>query len=182
MPVFRILVIAAFCIGSAVGEDKPAVPQFTYRVLGLFSLEREKDLRKCFQEMSGMSVVGINFDDAEITLAFRPEKQFPGTKPDQVLESLDQKLRQLSHHTFGIKPRRMTPRDKLEKVDISVVGLDCQACCLAVYEAVAKIDGVEQAAVSLRDGKLSALIDPKKTDRAKLEEPLNKLGVLPTKP
>ena len=43
----------------------------------------------------------------------------------------------MTHHTFGVKPRRTVPRDKLQQVVIPVAGLDCKACCLAAYEAVA---------------------------------------------
>ena len=47
---------------------------------------------------------------------------------------------------------------------------------LAAYEAVANIDGVEQATASFKDGRVTALIDPTKTDRAKLEDALKKKG------
>jgi copper chaperone CopZ len=65
---------------------------------------------------------------------------------------------------------------------IPAAGLDCKACCLAAYEAVAAIDGVEQATASFKEGKITALIDPARTDPAKLEDALRKKGVSLGKP
>ncbi len=79
--------------------------------------------------------------------------------------------------TNGVQPRRTVPRDKLTRVVIPIAGLDCKACGLAAYEAVAKIDGVEQAAASFREGRLTALIDPAKTNREQLEDALKKKQV-----
>ena len=73
--------------------------------------------------------------------------------------------------------RRTTARDKLQTVVIPAAGLDCKACCLAAYEGISGIDGVEQATASFKEGKITALIDPTKTDKAKLEEALRKKGV-----
>ena len=48
---------------------------------------------------------------------------------------------------------------------------------LAAYEAVYKLDGVERATASFREGRVTALIDPSKTDRKALEDALKKRGV-----
>jgi hypothetical protein len=175
--------------GPIAAADKPAKAEpkperVTYKVLGLFSPDREKDLRAAFKdELPDITLVAVNFDDGEITVEYVPGKVFPGAKkPEQVVEQLDQKVRQATHHTFGVKPRRTVPRDKLERVVVPVAGLDCKACCLAAYEIVARIDGVEQATASFKDGKVTALIDPKKTDRAALEDALRKRGVSIGKP
>lgn len=72
--------------------------------------------------------------------------------------------------------RQTTPRGKLTEVVIPVAGLDCKACCLAAYEAVAGIDGVVRATARFKDGRVTVTIDPAKTDRAKLEDALTKKG------
>ena len=173
-----VLLTAALLAGAAAADEKPAKPErFTYRVTGLFAPDREKDLRDGFKDLPGLTLVGVDFDDAEITVEFVPGKAFPGVKPEQVVEQFDQKVRSVTHHTFGVKPRRTVPRDKLQQVVIPVAGLDCKACCLAAYEAVAGIDGVMQATASFKDGRVTARIDPVKTDRAKLEDALRKKGV-----
>jgi copper chaperone CopZ len=168
---------------TVAADDKPANPErITYRVLGLFSADREKDLRAAFEELPDLKLVGVNFDDAEITIEFVPGKVFPGQKPERVVELIDQQVRAQTHHTFSVKPRRTVPRDKLKPVVIPVAGLDCKACSLAAYEAVAAIDGVEQATASFKEGRITALIDPKRTDQTKLEEALRKKGVQLGKP
>jgi copper chaperone CopZ len=175
--------IAAICIltvfvGAVGAADKPAKPErFTYRVLGLFSPDREKDLRKAFEELPDFRLVAVDFEGAEVTIEFDPANAFPGAKPAEVVERFDQKLRQATRHTFGARPRRTVPKEKLVQVVIPVAGLDCKACCLAAYEIVARIDGVEQATAIFKDGKITARIDPARTDRAELEAALRKRGV-----
>src|ERR1019366_3898853 len=104
-------------------------------------------------------------------------KVFPKAKPDQVIQKLDGMLKSASNHTFGIKPLRTIPLEKLKLVEIPVAGLDCIACCLAAYEAIYSLDGVERATVSFRDGWITALIDPEKTDRTRLVTELKARGV-----
>jgi copper chaperone CopZ len=178
-----ILTVVVVPTGRAAADDQSGkAEQVTYRVLGLFSADREKDLRAAFEDLPGLKLVSVNFDDAEITVEFFPGKAFPGSTPEQLVERFDQKLRSVTHHTFGVKPRRAVPRDKLEKVVIPVAGLDCNGCALAAYEAVAGIDGVEQAVASFKEGRVTAMIDPTKTDRVKLEDALRKKGVQLGKP
>ena len=121
--------------------------------------------------------MSIDFKNAEATFEYDPAKAFPGTKPEQVIQQLDNLLKSASNHTFGIKPLRSVPLEKLQLIEIPVAGLDCKACCLAAYEAIYKLEGVERATASFREGRVTALIDPEKTDRAKLEAALKKRGV-----
>jgi len=101
----------------------------------------------------------------------------PGARPEQIIERFDNKLREVSRSTFGIKPICATPRDKLQFIEIPVLGLDCKACCLAAYEAVYKLEGVEQATASFKDGLVTAWIDPQQTNREKLEAALKQRNV-----
>jgi cation transport ATPase len=86
-------------------------------------------------------------------------------------------LRSASRSTFGIKPLRSIPLEKLRLIEIPVAGLDCKACSLGAYEAIYRLDGVERATASFREGRVMALIDPEKMDRARLEAALKKRGV-----
>jgi hypothetical protein len=173
----------------AAQDKKPAkaeskIERVTYRLTGLFSREREKDLRAGFEELSpDFKLIAVNFDDAEITIEFSPAKLWPGQKPERVTELVNDKVRTVTHATFGVKPRRTILRDKLKQVEIVAHGCDCKACNLAAYEAVASVEGVYQATASFKDARVIALIDPTKTDKAKLEEALRKKGVkIGTKP
>ena len=183
------LLVAAMAVASfsTAADDKPTKPEdkltrVTYRVTGLFSRDREKDLRTGFEDLTGITLVGVDFDEAEITVEFVPSKAFPGSKPDQLVEQLNNRVRSATHHTFGVKPRRTLAKDKLQEVVIPVAGLDCKACCLAAYEIVAGVDGVYQATASFKDGRITARIDPEKTSRATLEETLRKRDVQVVKP
>jgi hypothetical protein len=179
MRILFATALIVFVVSPPAADDKPAPKpdRFTYKVLGLFSKDREADLREGFKELADIALVAVNFDDGEITVEFAPAKLFPGQKPERVVELVNDKVRQATHHTFGVKPRRTAPRDKLTQVVIPVAGLDCKACCLAAYEIVAKIDGVEQATASFKDGRVTALIDLSTTDRGALEDSLRKRGV-----
>ena len=95
---------------TVVAQSPPPLPEgpYTYRVLGLFSKDREADLRAAFELMPEFKLSKVDFDYAEITVAFAPAKLFPGQKADRVTELVNDRLRQASHHTFGVKPRSTT--------------------------------------------------------------------------
>ena len=183
LPVAILTVVLLTSMSTAQPPKTEAkAEKVTYRVTGLFAPDREKDLRAAFEELPDIKLVAVDFAEAEVTVEFVPAKAFPGAKPEQVAERFDQQVRGATHSTFGVKPRRTVARDKLEQVTIAAPGLDCKACCLAAYEAVAVIDGVYQATASFKDGRVTALIDPTKTDKAKLEDALRKKGVPVPKP
>jgi copper chaperone CopZ len=167
-----------FC--AAVLTLLPAceVQQIKHRITGLFGKEREADLRESVQKMTGITLVSIDFDNGEATFEYDAAKLFKDSKPKDYLERFDNLLRQSSHHTFGARPPSTTPKDKLTRVEIAVAGNDCPGCNLAAYESIAKIEGVEQATASFKDGRVTALIDPTKTSKAALEEALKKRQVV----
>ena len=168
------LVVSSF----ALAEDKPAAPQeVTHQITGLFSSDRVEDLHKAAKQLTNIELVKVDYATAEAVFRYDPAQVFPNAKPEQVVEQFNNQLRNASRHTFGIKPLCTIPRDKLQLVEIPVVGLDCKACSLGAYEIVYKLDGVEQATASFKTGLVTAWIDPTKTDRKKLEEILVQRGV-----
>lgn len=148
-----------------------------HQVTGLFMKEREQDLREAIERIPQVKLVSIDFENAEATFEYDPVKVFPGAKVEQVNQRFDNLLKSASNRTFGIKPLRSVPSEKLRLIEIPVAGLDCKACCLAAYEAVYQLEGVERATASFREGRVTALIDPGKTDQATLEAALKKRGV-----
>jgi len=169
------------CLAGVLIVDPAAYAEPTttkVRIAGLFSPDREKDLRELFEEWPEVKLVRVDFARSEAELSFDSEKLYPKAKPADVIARLNDQLRKLSNYTFGVKPLCAVPWDKLTRVEIAIAGLDCKACCLAAYEMVAKIDGVEAATASFRDGRLTATIDPAKTTKAKLEAVLKERGVL----
>ncbi len=164
-----ILLLCALCasvIHQAAAED------FRHRVTGLFAPDRVDDFRQLVAQLPDMKLVSVDFATAEAVFSYDPAKLAPKARPGQVIERLDTLVRQASRSTFGVKPLSTTPRDQLTQIEIGVLGLDCKGCALAAYEAIAKLDGVEQATASFKEGRVTALIDPKKTDRAALEAAL----------
>lgn len=163
----------------AIADDKAAeLKPVKHRVTGLFSPDREADLKKVFAEkIPEVALVSVDFKNSEATFVYDADLLFNKPKPEQLIERFDNLLRTHTLGTFGIRDVCKTPKEKLEFVEIGVVGLDCKGCCLAVYETIYRIDGVEQATASFKDGLVTAWIDPKKTNRATLEEALKKRGV-----
>ena len=163
----------------SVADDKAAeLKPVKHRVTGLFSPDREADLKKVFAEkIPEVTLVRVDFKNSEATFVYDADLLFNKPKPEQLIERFDNLLRTHTLGTFGIREVCKTPKDKLAFVEIGVVGLDCKGCCLAVYETIYKIDGVEQATASFKEGLVTAWIDSKNTDRAALEEALKKRGV-----
>ena len=181
MRAFFLLPMTMACLIAGVlsaDEKSPPRPErLTLRVIGLFAPDRVKDLREDFARVPDVKLVSVDFEFAEITVEFVPGKAFPGTPPKGVPAALDGKLGQASHHTFRVKPRSTVPRTKLKTVVIPVAGLDCKACAFGAYEAVARIDGVEQATASFKERKVTARIDPEKTSKDALEGALRRAQV-----
>ena len=72
---------------------------------------------------------------------------------------------------------RTIATDKLKRIEIPIVGLDCKACSLAAYEIVARLKGVEQAQASFKEGRVTVLVDAEKIDQAEIEAALKQRGV-----
>jgi len=163
---------------GAADDKPPAKPvRMTYRVVGLFAPDREKDLRDSMSEISDVKVISINFDDAEMTIEYLPGKSLQGAKQEQIINHLEQQLSGITHGGFSVKPQRTQTREKLEQIVIPATAIDCKGCAYAAYDSIAGIDGVVQATVSFKEGRVTALIDPNKTGRTKLEDALKKRGV-----
>ncbi len=173
-----LLVATAFA-----ADERPARPQeFKHRVTGLFQPDRVEDLGRLVALLPEVKLVSVDFKSAEAIFSYDAAKLGVG-KPENALENLDTLVRNASRSTFGIKPLSATPRERLTPVEINVYGLDCKACAMVAYEAVAKIDGVEQATASFKEGRVIAWIDGTKTRRDSLVEALKKAHVeIPAKP
>lgn len=158
-------------------DERPLRPQeFKHRVTGLFQPDRVEELDRLVAQLLEVKLVHVDFKSAEAIFSYDAAK-LGGGKPENALERLDNLVRNASRSTFGIKPLSAAPWEKLTPVEIKVYGLDCKACALVAYEAVAKIDGVEQATASFKEGRVNAWIDGTKTRRESLVEALKKAHV-----
>lgn len=171
------------CLVAAL-HAAPPQKAVTVQITGLFEPGRVQDLSDLFAaKLPHLTLASVDFATAEATVAFDPLTTWTDQKPDKYPEVLGGALNGASRGTFGAKPVRTTPSDKLTRVEIAVGGCDCKGCSYAAYRMVAQLPGVEYATASFKAGKVTALIDPAKTDKAKLEEALKKGGVelLPAK-
>jgi copper chaperone CopZ len=178
--VLSASLIACFYVSSATlqAADKPSAPkQFRHQITGLFSPDREQDLREVFAKLPKFKLVSIDYKNAEAIVEYDPAKLWPGEKPERYLEIFHGELQNASRGTFGAKPLRTLPLEKLKWIEIPVEGLDCKGCSFAAYQMIYQLPGVETATASFKEGKVTALIDPAKTDRAKLEKALQQGGV-----
>lgn len=174
-PSLMILCFMILCASTLCSSVQAET--IKHQVTGLFMKEREQDLRRAVEKIPQVKLVSVDFTNAEATFIYEPARVFPGAKREQIVQRFDDLLKSASHHTFGIKPLRSIPIEKLRLVEVPVAGLDCKACCLAAYEAVYRLEGVERATANFREGRVTALIDPSKTDRAGLEAALKRVGV-----
>jgi cation transport ATPase len=172
----NILLTVVLVLAADKPKDAPVTPK--YQVTGLFSKERVADFREAMKKVEKVELVSVDYDNAEAVFRFVPKEAFPhASKPEHYVEHLNNAVRHATTHTIGVKPPRTAPRDKLKWVEVPVSGCHCKACDLALYEITARIEGVEQAQASFKEGKARALIDPTKTDRDKIIAALKKRGV-----
>lgn len=163
-----------FAADEKAAESQP----IKHRVTGLFSPDREADLKKVFAEkIPEVKLISVDFKNSEATFEYDADKLFNKPKPEQVIERFDNLLRGQTLGTFGIRAVCTIPKDKLTFVEIPIVGLDCKGCGLAVYETIYRLPGVEIATASFKEGRATAWIDPEKIDRVELEMALKKRGV-----
>lgn len=158
------LLTALLLLAAVLAQAGDAKHTVTYRVIGLCYPERVDDLRAALKERP-VTIERIDFERAELTLTH--DKSF----------SMDNVREAVGPRSFEIRPRSTVPPAQLMRIEILVTGLDCKGCAMGTYYAIGRIDGVEQAAVSYKDGKLSALIDPARTNQGALEEALKRANV-----
>ena len=150
----------------------------TVRVSGWFTLERVEDLRRLMQEFPEARLLQCDFPTATATFNYSGDSDlFHNAKPEQVIERLNNGNRLRSQNTIGVKTPGSLPHEKLQLIEIPIVGLDCNACCLAVHDILVRVDGVEHATASFHDGLAGAWLDPAQTNRTQLEEALKQQRV-----
>ena len=178
LPMGVVLCVCLLAPLTSRAEVQPIKPnQIKYQITGLFQPDREEDLRVAFEKLPQLKLVSIDYPNAEILIEQDAAKVDAKLTPEKRLEQFDQDLRQASRGTFGAKPLRTMPLDKLTLIEITVAGLDCKACSYYAYDMVYKLPGVERATASFKNRKVQAWIDPEKTSQMALEEALKKGGV-----
>lgn len=181
-----LLPICIFTAHSVLAEEI----RIQYRLTGLFQPDRVADLRAQAAELPANSknqpvevqLVDVNYDTTVVTFSYDGTKTFKNQKPDQILNRIDQLLRQASRGAFSISPLSTLKPEMLQMERIAVAGHDCKGCNFGLYRAIASIEGVERAIASFKDGHITAWIDPARTNREALIAALKKKEVTVEKP
>jgi copper chaperone CopZ len=180
-PLISSLVIASlFVAGLAVDLNAAPAVEISRRVVGLFEPSRVDDLKQVVPTLPGVELVQVDYastvavwrlDPALVMTSYNAKK--PPTE-EQLAQRLDSLLGAASIRTFALKPLAGIPAEKATLVQLRPPILDCRGCRFAVYNSIAKLEGVEIATVG-KDGLISARIDPAKTDHQTLLAALKKV-------
>lgn len=148
------------------------------RVLGLFSSERIPAFEEIMKRFPEVKLTAVDFETAVASIKFASQCDlFRNANTAQIVERMNNQIRQLSAGLFSVRPVGDTDRSSLKQVSFTIVGLDCQACSLAVQDILESTEGVIHATASFRNRLATAWIDPNKTTRANLEAKLVQRGV-----
>jgi copper chaperone CopZ len=162
----RLILLLLLGAGCGMAGDANPPTAATFRILGLCYPERVEDLRAAMRTREDIVLVGVDYVHGAATFAFDGKK----VNSESIGNTIGAK-------GFGIRPESKVPAERLLRVDIGVIGLDCKGCALGTYNAIGSIDGVERATVSYKEGRVTAFIDSSKTSQVVLEEALKKAGV-----
>ena len=148
------------------------------RLLGLFIPEQAESFRRQLEQFSEVRVEAVDYEAAEVTLRYAAASDmFRNATPSQVVERLNDRIRQLSRGIFSVKPLGEVPHAGLERIEIPIVGLDCHACSLAVHDILTQVEGVEHATASFHDGCGVAWVNPAIVSRESLVRALRQRSV-----
>lgn len=152
--------------------------QIQLRVMGLFGPERVPAFEESMKQFPEARLVSVDFETAIATIQYAWQSDlFRNANSAQIAERMSNQIRQLSTGLFSLKPVDDTDHASFERVSFEIIGLDCQACSLAVQDILESTEGVIHARASFRNRLATAWIDPNKTDRAQLEAKLVQRGV-----
>ncbi len=169
-------------------ESRPDSPQpkytfdsdheVTLRLNGLFIPERVDAFRDLMKQFPEAGIQSIDFKTAETRIRYAPDSDlFRNAKREQIVERLNNRVRQLSNGLFSLKPLGKLPHEGLQRVTIPIVGLDCKACSLAVHDILVRVNGVAHATASFEDGVAIAWIDRAETNADQLRNALKQRRV-----
>src|SRR5690348_333153 len=104
MKTFRYSLTAVVLLLSASAVVRADETEVNFRITGLFSPDREADLKKAMETVPEVQLVSVDYKLAEARFKFDAAKAFPGTKPDKFQERVDNLVRNATRSTFGVKP------------------------------------------------------------------------------
>jgi hypothetical protein len=173
-----ILSIICCCAPAALAADEKQSAEFA--IVGLFSPDREQDLRDVMNDMPEFQLVHVDYDNARATFSYDVAALFPERKlknpptPAEIQQRINALLTRAS--TFSLKLTPIIPKEKLTRIELNVGILDCKGCQYAAYLAAMKANGVERATV-LKNGTLVAMVETGKADEIAIKAALKKANI-----
>ncbi len=182
MRTFISSLVFASLFVAGLTADLPAAPsvEISRRVVGLFEPSRVEDLKEIVPTLPGVELVRVDYASTVAVWRLDPAlvmTNYNAKKPpseEQLVQRLDSLLGAASTRTFALKPLASIAADKAITVELHTHILDCRGCRYAVYNGIAKLEGVESATVG-KDGLIAARIDSSKTDQKTLDAALKKI-------
>jgi copper chaperone CopZ len=153
-------------------------PKFRCRLVGLFTPQREGAFRNLLASIPGVAIDSLDTHSAEAVIQYTPESPLFGNASEaDVLARLSEQLRNRSEGLFSLKPVGDLPHEQLQQASFPIVGLDCDACSLAVHDILVQVEGVVHATASFGEGKATAWFDPNAVTAERLLTVLTERGV-----
>ena len=182
MRTFISSLVFASLFVAGLTADLPAAPsvEISRRVVGLFEPSRVEDLKEIVPTLPGVELVRVDYASTVAVWRLDPAlvmTNYNAKKPpseEQLGQRLDSLLGIATNRTFTLKPLASIAADKAITVELHTHILDCRGCRYAVYNGIAKLEGVESATVG-KDGLIAARIDSSKTDQKTLDAALKKI-------
>lgn len=182
MRTFISFLFAWVLVALGLLSDLHAAPsvEISRRVVGLFEPSRVEDLKEIIPTLPGVELVRVDYVSTVAVWRVDPAllmTNYNATKPpleEQLVQRLDSLLGAATNRTFTLKPLSSIAADKTITVELHTHILDCRGCRYAVYNGIAKLEGVESATVG-KDGLIAARINSSKTDQKTLDAALKKI-------
>jgi hypothetical protein len=173
-------VVVCCCAPAVLAANEKQSTEFA--IVGLFSPDREQDLRDVMADIPEFQLVRVDYDNARATFRYEAAALFPERKlknaptPAEIQQRINALLTRASTNTFSLKLTPAVPKEKLTRIELNVGILDCKGCQYAAYLAAMKAPGVERATVA-RDGSLVAMVETGKTDDNAIKAALKKANI-----
>src|SRR6478736_824348 len=126
-----ILSIACCCAPIARGADEKQTKEFA--IVGLFSPDREQDLRTVMADIPQVQLVSVDYKNARATFGYdaaslfeqKPKRAPTATEIEQRINTL---LTRASTNTFSLKITPAVLREQLTRIELNIGILDCKGC------------------------------------------------------
>ena len=179
----RLAMVATVCVvlirpAHVTQAQDQETEEAKFRVLGLFMEVRVPALKKEIAKHEEIELLKIDYASGEVTLRLHGPLRLRNRKPEIRLRGLNERVRLKSRGAFEIIQAHEKLLENRTKIEIPIKGHDCLGCSFGAYRAIYKAAGVHRVTADFGERLLVAWIDPKVTNRKKLEAELVKCKIL----